>query len=114
MYVNELEKVPKEASTVQGSQGVSLQWLISDKQGAEHFYMRYVTVAPGGVIPLHSHHWVHEIFVAKGQGEGRGGETPVVLKPGTFIFVPSNEEHTFRNTGNTPLEMICCMSRPQT
>ena len=114
MYANELEKVPKEASGVKGAEGVSMQWLISDKQGAEHFYMRYVTVAPGGVIPLHSHNWVHEIFVVKGQGKGRGGQTPVVLKPGTFIFVPSNEEHTFHNTGNTTLEMICCINKPET
>ena len=35
----------------EGARGVSIRWVISDKDGAENFFMRVFDVAPAGHTP---------------------------------------------------------------
>ncbi len=89
------------------SLGVSLKWLISDKEGAPRFFMRLFEIAPGGHTPLHSHPWEHEVFVVSGRGEveGEGGRKPI--GPGDAVYVEEGEVHRFLNPGREPLVFIC-------
>lgn len=96
---------PKDAG--KESSGVSVRWLITREMGAENFAMRLFEVRPGGYSPFHGHSWEHEIFVLTGEGTVvfRGGERK--FKKGDVIFVSSNEEHQFKNSGRNTLKFLC-------
>ena len=111
MLIGDLSMVKKETVTITGAHGVSIQWLLSEKENIPHFYMRYVTIEPGGIIPLHSHEVIHEMFFVKGTGSilTESGEIPIAA--GNFVFMPSNIIHGTKNTGTEPLEFICCINK---
>jgi quercetin dioxygenase-like cupin family protein len=110
MRVGHVSDVPRENISAEGSQGARLQWLLGKKEGVPHFHMRLVTVEPGGVIPLHKHEVIHEMYILRGKGAvlRPDGETPVA--EGNFIYMPSNEIHGTKNTGSEPLQFICCIN----
>jgi quercetin dioxygenase-like cupin family protein len=111
MIIGHVRDVEKDQIRVEGVEGTTIQWLLGPRQEVPHFHMRYVTVAPGGVIPLHSHAPIHEMFVVKGRGAVlyEGGETPI--EAGSFVYMPSTRIHGTRNTGGEPLEFVCCINR---
>jgi quercetin dioxygenase-like cupin family protein len=87
--------------------GVNIRWLISKEDGAPNFAMRLFEVASGGHTPLHTHAWEHEVFVIDGQGVvWRDGEE-VPVGPGTAIYVPPEEKHCFKNSGEAVFRFIC-------
>jgi quercetin dioxygenase-like cupin family protein len=81
--------------------------LVGPGDNAPNFSMRKFTVGTGGCSPYHTHPWEHEVYVLAGQGEVRfaGGSQAVTL--GDFVFVPSNDEHQFVNTGDELFEFLC-------
>lgn len=91
----------------EGAQGVSIRWVISDKDGAANFAMRVFTVEPEGFTPHHQHDWEHEVFILKGEGVVLEGDTPNPVVYGDVIFIPPDEWHQFKNTGANDLEFIC-------
>ena len=105
--------VPATVAEPGGVNGVKMRRVIAEKEGAENFVMRVFEVDPGGNTPLHSHAWEHEVFILTGEGVvwGNGRENP--LRPGDVIFLPSSEEHQFRNTGDEPLTMLCMIPLSQ-
>eukprot|EP00831_Metopus_contortus_P028791 TRINITY_DN23825_c0_g1_i2.p2 TRINITY_DN23825_c0_g1~~TRINITY_DN23825_c0_g1_i2.p2 ORF type:complete len:146 (-),score=49.39 TRINITY_DN23825_c0_g1_i2:58-495(-) len=54
--------------TDEGSENVSIRWLIGKDTPDAPFYMRVLELEPGGNTPFHSHEWEHEIFVLEGEG----------------------------------------------
>ena len=112
MKIGHVTEVEKETVQAQGSQGAGIQWLLSKRDGVPDFYMRLVSVEPGGIIPLHKHEVIHEMFIVKGKGAvlRPDGETP--FEEGNFIYMPPNEVHGTRNTGNELLQFICCINVP--
>ncbi len=91
-----------------GARGVTLQWLITSKDGAHHYALRLFTLEPGGEIPVHTHKDMeHEIFVIEGEALLNDGISEIPIKKGTAIFVPPNEKHGFRNIANQPFKFIC-------
>ncbi len=112
MHINHIDKVEKEIAAIDGVKGAGIQWLIAEKEDADKFFMRLIAVEPGGIIPLHNHSSIHEIFIVKGSGAvlEEGGETPVT--PGNFVYVKGDEIHGFKNTGKEELQFICCIDKP--
>ena len=110
MIIGHVTDVEKDEVQAEGCQGAGIQWLLGPKDSVPHFHMRYVTVAAGGVIPLHSHGPVHQMFIVKGQGAVlyEGGETPI--EEGSFVYMPAKKIHGTRNTGSDPLEFVCCIN----
>ncbi|MCE4614670.1 MAG: cupin domain-containing protein [Desulfurococcales archaeon] len=98
----EEERVPDKM----GSK-TTIRWLISEKDGAPTYAMRYFRIGPGGHINAHSHPWEHEIFVVKGQGVVRIGEKHYQVGEGYSIYVPPNIIHEYWNTSLEPWEIIC-------
>lgn len=94
---------PKE----DGVKDVKLRWLISQKDGAEHFAMRLFELQPGGYTPLHQHDWEHEVFILEGTGVFKDDTKEESFKPGDVFFVPPMEWHQFVNTGNAVLKFLC-------
>jgi quercetin dioxygenase-like cupin family protein len=90
-----------------GVSGVSMRWVISEKQGAENFALRVFTVEPGGNTPLHTHDWEHEVFVLKGNGSAYSDGEYVPMQQGDVIFIAPNELHQFKNTSDAVMEFIC-------
>jgi quercetin dioxygenase-like cupin family protein len=110
MQIGHVTDVPKESISAEGSHGAGLQWLLSKKDGVPHFFMRLVTVEPGGVIPLHKHEVIHEMFILRGKGAVLRPDGEIPVAEGNFIYMPSNEIHGTKNTGSEPLQFICCIN----
>lgn len=89
------------------AKGVTVRWLISREDGAPNYFMRIFEVLPGGYSPLHRHPWEHEVYVLSGEGEVVGEEGVTPIRPGTAVFIPGEELHQFRNTGQQLLRFIC-------
>ena len=86
--------------------------IISQEVGSAAVTLRLVEipVATAGETPREPHrHTDFEecMYVLSGQGATRtaSGEDPVVA--GDTILVPAGELHVTRNTGSTPLRLLC-------
>lgn len=96
MEVESMEDVSAEKY----AEGVRIRQLISEKDGAENFFMRLFEVEHGAPSPpAHAHPWEHEIYILEGQGLviGDNGEKP--FKTGDVIFIPPNERHQLKQQG---------------
>lgn len=89
------------------AEGVTMRLVIGPQEGAPRFNMRVFEVQPGLSTPYHQHWWEHEVFVLDGQGalHTAAGDEP--LSTGSVVFVPGDEWHQFRNTGQELLRFIC-------
>jgi quercetin dioxygenase-like cupin family protein len=87
--------------------GVAARVVIGKNDGANNFCMRVFAISPGGNTPKHGHDWEHEMFVHSGAGEIYGNGRWNLVNPGNVLFVPPNEVHQIRNSGNEPLVIVC-------
>ena len=94
-------------ATDEGASKLTVRWLITKDIGAPNFAMRLFEMEPGGYSPLHTHDWEHEVFILEGEGTVFGKEGEKKFKPEDAVFVPPNEKHQFRNTGNKLLKFLC-------
>jgi quercetin dioxygenase-like cupin family protein len=90
-----------------GTEGVTIRWLISQKDGAPNFAMRIFEVEPSGYTPYHKHSWEHEVFILEGRGTLVTGEKNLPLKKGDSVFVPPDEDHQFKNDSEENFTFIC-------
>jgi quercetin dioxygenase-like cupin family protein len=97
----------KPEKVTEGAAGLQVRWLITLKDGAEHFAMRLFEVEPGGYTPLHKHSWEHEVFVLEGEGEIFNGETTTPFRQGDAVFIHPWETHQFRNKSGGQLKFLC-------
>jgi len=87
--------------------------LISEKDGAPNFRMRYFTIEPGGHSPWHSHDWEHENLFVKGKGLMVKEDEEIELEPGMFAYVGPNEMHQYKNPYDETFEFICLIPVPK-
>ncbi|MHA1833631.1 MAG: cupin domain-containing protein [Candidatus Baldrarchaeia archaeon] len=107
MKVFSYREVKAEEVTEEGAAKTKIRWLIDEKTGAKNFFMRMFEVEPGGYTPLHMHPWEHEIFILEGEGTVVGEEGERKVGPGDVIFIPPNEKHQLKNTGNQKFKFLC-------
>jgi mannose-6-phosphate isomerase-like protein (cupin superfamily) len=43
----------------------------------------------------------------KGKALVKGGSRQIVVTSGNVLFIPSQEEHQFKNIGDEPVEFLC-------
>ncbi len=97
-----------EAVAVQeDAKNTKVRWLIADQDGAPNFAMRLFEIGPHGATPLHTHAWEHEVFVLEGEGVVVSAEGDRNIGPGDVIFMPGEERHQFRSTGDCVLKVLC-------
>ena len=99
--------VDLEIPDEEGIKNIKIRWLITKKDGAEHFAMRLFEVKPGGYSPLHQHDWEHEVFILNGEGTARTKSKEEYFKEGDVFFIKPMEWHQFINTGKDTLKFIC-------
>jgi len=100
-------QVEVEDVKADGFEGVRVRWLISKKDGAQNFAMRYFEISPGGQSAFHSHDWEHEVFILKGEGLVVCGNEERKVSVGYVVFIPPNIPHSFKNTGEETLGFLC-------
>ncbi|AEC51489.1 hypothetical protein PNA2_0573 [Pyrococcus sp. NA2] len=106
MYIGHVKDTPEKE--VPNANNTTIRWLISPKVGAKNFAMRYFVIKKGGEIPIHQHNWEHEIFVVKGEGYlTKDGKNWFKVVPGSYIYIPPNEPHGYRNEDSETFEFIC-------
>ncbi len=49
----------------------------------------------------------HKAFILSGRGVVIGEDGEEEISPGDVVFVPQDEEHQFRNTGEEELKFLC-------
>ncbi|OAA30067.1 cupin [Kosmotoga arenicorallina S304] len=87
--------------------GVEKRVLIGKNLGAPNFVMRLFTVAPGGHSPKHSHDWEHEVYILSGTATVVTPDGDRIAETGSFVYVPGNVVHQFRNDSKEALKFIC-------
>lgn len=92
--------------------GVELLPLITEADGAAHFSMRLLRVAPDGYTPFHAHPWEHEVYVVRGSGELVMESERVAIRTATVVHVPAGERHRFQ-AGKDGMDFICCIPHPE-
>lgn len=107
MIVSRYTERPEEVVTSYGATRTTIRWLINKDNGARTFAMRRFEVQPKGEIPLHNHEADHEIYILSGKGVAFTPEQEVNIESDMFVYVPPNEPHGYRNTGDEPLVFIC-------
>jgi len=107
MEIIEYKKLQTKQFDSDGAKDVIGRLLIGKENGASHFVMRLFELAPGGYTPRHSHEWEHEVFIHSGEGAILKEGEWVPVTEGNAIFIPSQEEHQFKNTGTEPFVFIC-------
>ena len=71
------------------------------------------TVAIGSRTLLHRHHRTEEIYhVTEGSGVMELGEDEFAVTRGDTICIAPGTAHALRNTGDTPLVLLCCCTPP--
>lgn len=111
MKVCSFAEVPAEKVQREGARGVDVRVLIGEKDGAPNFVMRQFEVEPGGRTPHHQHDYEHQVYVLAGKGVVLEGQVERPIQAGDCVFVPNNELHQFRNTGEEPLRFLCMIPR---
>lgn len=91
--------------------GVEKRVLIGKSNGAENFVMRLFTLSAGGHSPLHAHPWEHEVYILSGESTVFTPEGEKIAGAGSYVFVPPNVKHQFKNTGKGNLEFICVIPK---
>ncbi len=91
----------------------SIRWVIGKPEGAPNFAMRVIEFQPGAVFATHHHPYEHEIFVLEGEGVAYGPAGEVAMRPGVALYIPPDEPHGYRNTGEGTLRFICVIQHQE-
>lgn len=88
--------------------GLGIVWKIAGTESRERFSVVHHPLAPRALAaPLHRHTREDEYsFVLEGTLGALLGDDVVTAGPGTWVFKPRNQWHTFWNAGDTPCEII--------
>jgi len=86
--------------------------IVSSRTGSDSLTLRLVEIpvpAPGDAErAMHRHRDFEEcIYVLEGQGVNRSEDGEVAVVAGDTILVPRGQWHVTRNTGDTPLRLLC-------
>src|SRR5215471_15636935 len=94
------------ARHIYGAFGV--HWKIDSSDSGGRFSVVHHPIAPRSLVaPLHRHHREDEYsYVLTGKLGALLGEEVVTAGPGTWVFKPREQWHTFWNAGDTPCEII--------
>jgi quercetin dioxygenase-like cupin family protein len=101
------EGVAQQAYGSSEVRGVSICWLIGPAEGAPNFAIRYFEIAPGERTSLDRHEHDHGVVVLRGRGQVLLGDEASEVSYGDAVYVPPNEPHQFRCTGDDPLGFLC-------
>jgi mannose-6-phosphate isomerase-like protein (cupin superfamily) len=88
--------------------GLGINWKIDGIHTGRRFSVVHHPLAPRALAaPLHRHHREDEFsFVLTGTLGALLGDDVITAAPGTWVFKPRGQWHTFWNASDTPCEII--------
>ncbi len=88
--------------------GLGVNWKIDGPDTGQRFSIVHHPIAPRALAaPLHFHHNEDEYsYVLKGKLGALLGDDVLTAGPGTWVYKPRGEWHTFWNAGDEPCEII--------
>jgi quercetin dioxygenase-like cupin family protein len=97
---------PGEGELIAGRSSVTIKATGEDTGGS--FYLGEVTAEPGFPgPPAHVHERLHDMFyVLEGTLTVQLGDASVGLEPGSFVCVPPEVVHSFRNESEQPVRFL--------
>ncbi len=100
--------IPADGSEQVELGGLGIVWKIEGGETDERFSVVHHPLAPRALAaPLHRHTKEDEYsYVLEGTLGALLGDDVVTAGPGTWVFKPRNQWHTFWNAGDTPCEII--------
>jgi mannose-6-phosphate isomerase-like protein (cupin superfamily) len=100
--------IPHAAGDTFAIGGFGIQWKIDGAASGNRFSIVHHPLAPRALAaPLHRHHREDEYsYVLTGRLGALLGEDVVTAEPGTWLFKPRYQWHTFWNAGDEPCEII--------
>jgi mannose-6-phosphate isomerase-like protein (cupin superfamily) len=100
--------IPPEGTARVDLGGLGIVWKIEGAQTDERFSVVHHPLAPRALAaPLHRHSREDEYsYVLEGTLGALLGDDVVTAGPGTWVFKPRNQWHTFWNAGDTPCEIV--------
>jgi mannose-6-phosphate isomerase-like protein (cupin superfamily) len=113
MSKSEYEKIPpyrtKDGSTIR-------ELIHPSRQGADvSLSLAEAEVPPGQETFLHLHRNFQEAYhFTKGEGLITLGDETFPVKAGDSVLIPQKTPHKVRNTGTSPLRILCCCAPPYT
>lgn len=107
IYHKNITEIKENRIETNDAKGVSITTLVDEDQGAKNFFMRIMKIEKEGFSPYHRHEWEHENFILKGEGFLKTEKGKISVKKGDVIYIPPNELHSYINTGNEELEVMC-------
>lgn len=114
MLVDKVKNIEeKNLDNGQDIKKTGMRVLISEKDGAPNFRLRYFTVQPGGHTPWHKHDWEHENYFVKGRGILVTEDKEIEVGPEMFSYVAPGELHQFKNPYDEPFEFLCLIPVPK-
>ena len=90
-------------------------WISDELVGSEYsklFSAQITKFGPGGGSSPHHHDYNHAFYFLSGTGRVQLGEQFRETKPGTFVKVPANIEHSLTNTGADDLVFLVIYDPP--
>ena len=107
MKIRNYHKVEKRDAFIrEKSSGVGVRVAISVEDGATQLAMRVVEIEIGGFTSLHTEEHEQAIFVTKGSGIITDGKKECRLTNDDVLFIPAQQEHQIKNTGDTKLILV--------
>src|ERR1044071_402034 len=79
--------------------------LVDDEVGSEQV-TQFVGSIPPGPAPDHFHEYEEVLFILRGEGRMRAGETNTPIGPGSCIYLPKRQVHCVENTGDGELRLL--------
>ncbi|MDX6485417.1 MAG: hypothetical protein QOF43_570 [Gaiellaceae bacterium] len=88
--------------------GLGIVWKVEGAEAGDRFSVVHHPLEPRALAaPLHRHTREDEYsYVLEGTLGALLGDEVVIAEPGTWVFKPRNQWHTFWNAGDTPCEII--------
>lgn len=99
------------ARAVEGGEGVTMQMLVGESDGAPNFVLRKFTMAPGGGMPLHTNDVEHVQYVLSGRARVTVGDEVHDVTAGMSLFIPAGVPHAYATEGGEPFEFLCAVPR---
>ena len=107
MKIRDYHKVEKRtAYRREKSEGASLRVAISREDGANDLSMSIYEIDPAGFTPLHSHPWEHAVYVISGKGVILDSGKERRLGKDDVLYIPADQKHQIKNTGEFPLVLV--------
>lgn len=107
MKVRNFNKIEKRSAFLkEKAAGVSMRVAIAEEDGAKNIVMRVLEIDPEGFTPLHAHEYEHHLFVVRGKGLVTDGAKECRLEKDDVVFIPVDQMHQIRNTGDSELILV--------